>query len=160
MAKKKGSADELADLYPSPKVIAVKVRQGPDSPAWDDAEVTVCEMDIIQIAQVVRALAPIRESISPTSSFVFLAAEHPDEICAALGVAIRWPAGRVGMLGGASFARVAAAVWECNADFFGQVLDLLASGSRAIPTPTNGAGETPLPTSAATAMSPNQGASH
>lgn len=160
MAKKDGkartgSAAELADLYPALRVIPVKVRAAPDSPEFVDDTVTVAEMDIVQIAQVMRALGPLGATLTPSTSFMVLAAEHPDEVCAAVGVAIRWPAQRVGMLGGASFMRVAGAVWECNLDFFGQLLGLLVNGSPATPTaPTAGAGERPLPTSAVSAASP------
>ena len=144
---KPGSADELSALYPSAQVIQVKVRTGPDSGEFEDADVTVEEMDIRQIAQAAQALKPIAASISPASSFLVLAAEHPDEIFAALGVAIRWPAQNVGMLGGASFAKVAAAVWECNRDFFIRLLGLLAFAPQATGAALPGDGPMRSPTS-------------
>lgn len=152
-----GSMAELSDLYPGPKVIPVKVRKGQDSDEFEDSEVRVTEMDIRQIAQAAKVLQPIAHAITPNASFIALAAEHPDEVCAALGVAIRWDAGRVGMLGGASFGRVAAAVWEVNQDFFGQLLGLLVSGSMAMPATSNGAGLTPsaISNAGATATPPH-----
>jgi hypothetical protein len=152
-----GSATELSELYPGPHVVPVQVRKSPNSNEFEDAEVQVFEMDIRQIAQAAKALQPIAHAIAPNSSFIVLAAEHPDEIFAALGVAIRWPAGRVEMLGGASFGRVAVAVWEVNQDFFGQLLGLLVSGSMAMPAAASGAGPTPLATfdAGATATPPH-----
>ena len=140
---KPGSMDELAELYPGERVLQVRVRAGADSEGWEDCEVRVGEMDIRQIAQAATVLRPIAPDIGPDASFIVLAAEHPDEICAALGVAIRWDAQRVGMLGGASFGRVAAAVWEVNQDFFGQLIALLVGGAnRATVAAPNGAGPT------------------
>ena len=146
---KPGSVAELSELYPGPQAIRVKVRRAPDSDQFDDVEITVGEMDIRQIAQAAKALQPIAHAITPNASFIVLAAEHPDEICAALGVAIRWPAQKVGMLGGASFGRVAAAVWEANQDFFSQLLALLVGASRATVAAPAGAGLTPSATSSA-----------
>ena len=138
--KEKRAGDELADLYPAPRTIAVKVRQGPDAMVFDDDELCVAEMDIRQIAQATRALSAVVPAITPTSSFLVIAAEHPDEMFTALGIAVRWPSARVALLAGGSFARVAAAVWEMNQDFFVQLLALLASGSSAMATPIDGAG--------------------
>lgn len=155
MAKKAktGTADELLSLLPGQVLIPVKVRRNAEATAFDDATVIVTEMDVIQVAGVIRALAPIRDALSVTAPLLEVAAEHPDEICAALAVAVCWEAEQVRRMGAASFLKVLTAVYEANGDFFGQLLAHLASGILAAPSQTNGAGERPSPTSAGTATS-------
>lgn len=157
--KRQRPADELANLYPPPRIVAVKVRRAPDVDVFEDAEVTVAEMDIRQIAHATRALSGVTSAMLPTSSFIALASDHPDEVFAAIGIAIRWPAERVALLAGASFARVVGAVWESNQDFFVQLLALVASGGPAMATPSVGAGPTRSDTSSAGATS-TQPATH
>jgi len=149
---KSGSAAELAELYPAPKVLKVRVRSAPDATTFDDAEITVDEMDIVQIGQAANALSAIPNIT--TGNLLAIAALHQAEVFAALGIAIRWPAERVALLAAGSFADVLTEVYRANDGFFIRLLALLGYVDQGTPRrPANGDGAAPLPTSASMAES-------
>lgn len=149
---KPGSTAELAELYPAPIEVPVKVRSAPDA-AFEDASVTVEEMDIVQVGQAAAALAGIPNLTA--ANLLLIATEHQDEVMTALGIALRWPASKVALLSASSFLRLLEAVYAMNDGFFTRLLGLVAFGTMPVPK-TAGAGAAPLPTSAATAESSAQ----
>lgn len=154
---KPGGVEELSSLYPVPQHVTVRVRDGPDADTYSDEQIAVVEMDIQQIAHAAQVLAPIQGLA--TDSLLLLATKHPDQIFAAVGIAIRWPAERVALLAASSFAAVLAKVYEVNQGFFAQAIALAAYGQPAI-LRGDGDGVSRLTTSVDTATFKTPSASH
>jgi hypothetical protein len=148
------AAEELASLFPQPKLIPVHVRrQGEAGSPWEAVTISVEPMTIEQIGRMIAALGPVASGIEASPSVIALAANYPREIMGAIAVAIGWTTDDVAAIDGAGFIDVATAVWESNEDFFGRRLVPLVLEHWAMAAARNGGGARRSDSSVATAAS-------
>lgn len=174
--KQSAKTNELAEHFPAPKEIRVRVNIAAKgaAPKWEERSMRIDEFEITQIGQIagiMRAMgadSKLFESDNVLSFVLSLAAEHDAELIQAVAIALRMPADDVRRFAASSFIEAAIAVYETNRDFFVQSLAshvsaLMATLTRLMPTipsGANGAGSTQSPSFESTAASPSPNVSH
>jgi hypothetical protein len=154
-----GTAAELAEQYPGPRMIPVRLVRiegmGRERRVFNDpATVTVYALPIQQLGRLGQVLAPIANALATTPNIWTLTLEHEDEIMAAVSEAIGWDIAEVGTIHSSDFVDVVKAIMEENADFFVRLLGPQsdpatkaagANGDGRTPSDSSGGGETLTP---------------
>lgn len=170
----KGAA-ELAEMYPEPKELTVRVNtaEPEQKPQYVKQAVTIDEFDITQVGQVAAIMREIGAdtklfaSDNVLSFVLAIAADHDQEFVRAVAIAVRRPPEEVARFAASSFIETIIAIYETNRDFFARSLgnrvgDFMAMVTRlttTVPSP-NGAGNTPSPSFDGTAESSTPSVSH
>src|SRR5689334_17294832 len=121
-----GTAAELAQLFPAPRVVPVRVRRvtgdGPSRVTqWESLEVRVEPLIVEDLGRFAEALLALGGLAAAALNPVALMAGKPKELAAVIAAAIDWPVERIGRLDAASLVQLAGAIFEVNQDFFGQL---------------------------------------
>lgn len=162
MSAKKKADDSLVDQFPGERVVSVRVRilEGENAGKYEEASITVVEMDMTQTARVLAMFAPLEQRLAGTGDLMRVIADHPAEAHGLLAINTGWPIERVAVLHFDSWFAVATAIWELNRSFFLLLRDRLVSAGRATATPAaSGDGLMPSHSSAGT-ESQSPAASH
>lgn len=150
---KPGTSAELAELYPAPHEIKVRVgkEEGQGKRrrfVYEDDVVVVSALPIQQLGALIDTLAPLVND-KDDADILTLATEHRGIVYAAFAQATGWSAEDVGRIHPTDFISAVQAIVDANADFFVRLLGPAVfgtPGNKAL-TPGNGAGPTPSTTS-------------
>lgn len=149
-----GTAGELAEMFPAPKQLPVRITRVTGAGAErkveiEESTVTVYALPIEQLGRIVGIFEPVLTAMTEPKRFLQFISDNKPAVYAAVAEATGWSVADVAAFNGDDFMTVVFAIIEANNDFFGRLLALAGFGSLGIPAGSNGAGPGPSPTFAA-----------
>lgn len=150
---KPGTAAELADIYPGPRRIPVRITRVSGKGearqvAVREVLVSVYALPIEQLARLVEIIEPVLAKMDEPKRVLQFIAENKIEVYTAVAEATGFDVADVAGFDGDGFLSVVFGIVEMNHDFFVRLLGLAGFGFPGTGS-ENGAGKKPSPTFAA-----------
>lgn len=154
-----GSAAELAELFPSARVVRVlePLDAGAPTKHRAAAEVVVRPLNAIEAAQLVTRMQPLFDAYDPTKTPIQLITDHMDVVTDIAATATDRDGAWLRALDAGDCLNVLVSVIEANENFLRVVGDLVAGPTgKRLATMFGSAGQTPSPSSPSTASAPRK----